>query len=110
MCLLLWCDFVFDCACDCDYKGATIQSPGGTGVFVPDKLFISTPLGGALKISNFITCLYRTALEINYLFLSNCLFKKNISPPPPLKIEWWPPNCVRVRVCDCVTVAMYVPV
>ena len=41
---------------------------GGAGIFVADKLFISTPFGGALKISNFITCLYRTALEENYLF------------------------------------------
>ena len=25
-------------------------------------------LGGALKIINFITCLYRTVLEVNHLF------------------------------------------
>ena len=33
-------------------KGASIQSPGAweAGVFVEDKLFISTRLGGALKI------------------------------------------------------------
>ena len=38
---------------------ATIQSPRGgvgAGVFVVVKLFISTRLGGALKIVNFITC------------------------------------------------------
>ena len=61
----------------------TIQSPGGGGpiVFVADKLFISTRLGGALKIINFITCLYRTVLEINNLFNAesarNYLFQKN---------------------------------
>ena len=48
-------------------KGATIQSPGG-GVFVPDKLFISTRFSGMLKISNFTTCLYRTVIKVNYLF------------------------------------------
>ena len=31
---------------------------GGAGVFVAGKLFLSTGLGGALKISHFITCLY----------------------------------------------------
>ena len=35
-------------------KGATIQYPGGGAeVFVASKLFISTGLGGALKISHF---------------------------------------------------------
>ena len=36
-------------------KGATIQylGGGGAGVFVARKLFISTGLGGALKISHF---------------------------------------------------------
>ena len=43
-------------------KGANIQSPGEggggwTGVFVADKFFIPTRLGGALKILNFIVCL-----------------------------------------------------
>ena len=52
-------------------KGGTIQYPGGggAGVFVAGKLFISTGLGGALKISHFITCLYRTVLELK-LFIS----------------------------------------
>ena len=37
-------------------EGATIWSPGeGAGVFVADKLFISTRLGCALKTSSFIT-------------------------------------------------------
>ena len=54
-------------------KLGTIQSPGGGGggggrSFVADKLFISTRRGGALKILNFITCLYKTVLEVNYLF------------------------------------------
>ena len=47
-----------------------ITTGGGTaGVFVADKLFISTTLSGALKILNFITCLYRTVLEKIYLFI-----------------------------------------
>ena len=84
-------------------KGTTIQSPGGgggwAGVFVTDKLFISTRLGGALKISNFIECQYRTLLDVNNLFLAqaarNYLFKKT-PPPPPLEIEWLPPNYLLV--------------
>ena len=64
-----------------------IQRGGGAGVFVAGKLFISIGLGGALKISHFITCLYRTGLEvIYYLFQAesarNYLFQKNSSPPP----------------------------
>ena len=34
-----------------------IQGGGGAEVLVAGKLFISTRLGGELKISNFITCL-----------------------------------------------------
>ena len=51
-------------------KGATIRFPGGggAGVFVAGKLFISTGLGGALKVSHFVTCLYGTVLEVNYIF------------------------------------------
>ena len=48
-----------------------------------------------LKISNCITCLYKTVLEVNYLFHALFIppeilhFKK---PPAPLvEIEWWPP-------------------
>ena len=48
-------------------KGAIIQSPapggGGAGVFVADKLFISTWRGGPLKMSNFKTCLYEQFLK-----------------------------------------------
>ena len=69
---------------------------GGVGVFVADKLFISTKLCNALKIANFITCLYRTVLNVNYLFHTGStrsyIFQKNSSPPPPLDIEWWPPD------------------
>ena len=77
-------------------KGATIQyTGGGAGVFVAWKLFISTGLDGALKISHFITCLYRTVIEVNYLFHAESariyLFQKN-PPPPPLEIKWWPPK------------------
>ena len=50
----------------------------GGGVFVVDKLFISTKLGGALKIPNFIICLYRTVLDVNYILT------KKIQPPPPV--------------------------
>ena len=60
----------------------------GAGVFVAGKLLISTGLGGALKISHFITCLYRTVLEVNYLFHAvsarKYLLKKNFSPHPPV--------------------------
>ena len=49
-------------------KEATIQSPGGAVVFVPDKLFISNRFDGMLKISNFTTRLYRTVIKVNYLF------------------------------------------
>ena len=44
--------------------GGTIQSPGKGAVFVADKLFISTRLGGALIVFNCITSLYRTLLTI----------------------------------------------
>ena len=70
-----------------------MQSRGGGGgwSFCRGKLFISTRLGGALKMSNVITCLYRTVLEVNYLFHAestrNYLFqKKTLAHPPPL--EW----------------------
>ena len=74
-------------------------SRGGTGVIVEGKLFISTGLGGALKISHFITCLYRKVglLEVNYLFHADrvrpkLIISKKLQPPPPhLGIEWWPP-------------------
>ena len=62
-------------------KGTTIKNPGGGGgVFGAGKLFISTWLGGGLKISHFITCLYRTVNKVNYLFHAesarNSLLKK----------------------------------
>ena len=41
-----------------------IQGGGGGVVFVADILFISTRLGGPLKMLNFTTCLYRTVLEV----------------------------------------------
>ena len=50
-----------------------ITRGGGGVVFVADKFFISTKLGGSLKISNFIICLYRTVLDVNYLFHRICL-------------------------------------
>ena len=70
--------------------GPTIQSPGGGGggVFVADKLFISTKLGGTLKISNFNICSYRTVLDVNYLFhrVYPKLYIKKLQPPPP--VNW----------------------
>ena len=70
-------------------KGAAIQYQGGggvAGVFVENKFFISTRLGGALKISNSITCLYRTVLKVKYLFRAesalNYLFQKTSRPSP----------------------------
>ena len=61
-------------------------------MFVSDKLFISTPLDGALKISNFLTCLYIKVPEVNYLFRAESvrifLLKKYSSPP--LEIVWRP--------------------
>ena len=69
------------------------MSRGGGG-FVAGKLFISTGLGGAVKISHCITCLYRAVLEVDYLFHAesarNYLFQKKLQPLP-LEIEWWPP-------------------
>ena len=71
-------------------RGAPLDSQGGgAGVFVAGKLFISTGLGGALKISHFVTCLYGAGLEVNYLFhaesAQNYIFQKySCKPNPPL--------------------------
>ena len=59
-------------------EGTTIKSPGGTEVFVADKLFISTRLGCQLEIANSITCFYRTVLDVNYLFHAESALKKII--------------------------------
>ena len=65
-----------------EVRGPPLDSRGGggAGVFVVGKLFISTGLSGALKISYFVTCLYGTVLEVNYLFHAesarNYLFQK----------------------------------
>ena len=71
------------------FRGPPLDSQGGgggAGVFVTGKLFISTGLGGALKISHFVTSLYGTVLELNYLFHAesarNYLFQKYSCPPP----------------------------
>ena len=62
---------------------------GGAGVFVAGKLFIPPGLGGAQKISHFITCLYRTVHEVNHLFHAESArkysLKKKLQPPPPEK-------------------------
>ena len=49
-------------------RGLPVRSSGGAGVIVADNIFFSTRFGGALKILHFITCLYETELEINYIF------------------------------------------
>ena len=50
----------------CMLRGPPLDYQGGegAGVFVAGKLFISTGLGGALKISHFVTCLCGTVLEV----------------------------------------------
>ena len=68
---------------------------GVAGVFVVDKIFISTWLSGMLKILNFTTyiCLYRAVIEVNYFFLQRLpeiIYFKNTAALP-LEIEWWPP-------------------
>ena len=90
--------------CVYNYKGATIRFPvdgGGAEVFVTGKLFISIELGGALKISHFVTCLYGTVLEINYLFHAesarNYLFQKYSYPPPPWESNGGP----LMNSCTC---------
>ena len=62
----------------------------------------STLLSGALKISNFITCLY-SIICYNYLFHAesarNYLFQKYSSPAPPLEIERCPPKLKTICFC-----------
>ena len=57
---------------------------------------------GALKISHFITYLYRTVLEVNYLFHAesarNYLFQKNSSPLPPWKLNGGPLSNIILRI------------
>ena len=63
----------------------SISRRGEAAIFVADKLFILNLLGGALKISNLITCFHRLIIEVNYLFHAesarNYLFKKYYSFP-----------------------------
>ena len=49
-------------------RGPPFNLQGAGVVFFADKLPTLTLLGGTLQISNFITCLYRTVLEVNYIF------------------------------------------
>ena len=64
------CLFTWQIQTDSEVRGPPFNPRGGGraagdyGVFV-GKLFITTRLGGALKISNFITCLHRTVIKIN---------------------------------------------
>ena len=78
-------------------RGAPLDPRGGgAGVFVAGKLFISTGLSAALKISHFVTCLYGTVLEVYYLFHAesarNYLFQKYSCPPPPWESNGGPLN------------------
>ena len=63
-------------------RGQPFNLRGGWGAVV----FISTRLGGARKIANFITCLKRTVFEVKYSSQTesaqNSLFQKYSSPPP----------------------------
>ena len=63
------------------------------GVFLTaDKLFISTRLGGALKISNIITCLYTIKLKYIIYFIHNLpgnIYSKNTSAAPPRPLGDW---------------------
>ena len=57
----------------------------GAGLFISDKLFISTWLGGALNFLNLTTCLCGKVSKVNYLlFIHPKLFiSKGLQPPPP---------------------------
>ena len=74
-------------------RGPPFNFQGGAGVFVTDKLFIPTRLGGALKISNFTTCLYRTVIKVFFLFHAglarNYLFQKIPTLPLTVQIFDW---------------------
>ena len=73
-----------------------ITRGGGGSFLVADKLFISTKLGGALKISNFIIYLYRTLSSWHKYLLPEIInkniyypklyIKKELQPPPP--VDW----------------------
>ena len=65
-----------------------LQEGGGGG----DKLFLSTRLNGELNILYFITCLFSTVVQLNYLFHEEpeIIYFRN-TPALPLVIEWCPP-------------------
>ena len=78
----LWCSCLFVRA-----QWATIQSPGGGGGGVrgcsfcrEHIIYFNQAQQRVEKFLNFITCLYRTVLEVNYLFhagsVRNYLFQK----------------------------------
>ena len=89
------------------------QQGGGGGVFVADKLFISTKLGGALKISNFIICLYRTVLDITYLFhriYPKLYIIKKTTAPTPCRLNGGPVDTVsrpKIYKISCICKAHY---
>ena len=65
----------------------SIYRRGGGCSFCRGQIIFSTRPGRALKITNCITCLYRTLLHVNYLFHAesarNYLFKKKTKAPSP---------------------------
>ena len=62
---------------------------GGAWSLCRGQIFFSIQLGGSLKNSYCITCLYITVLEVSYLFYTksaqNYLFQNilQLTPPPP---------------------------
>ena len=80
----------------------SISSGGGAEVFVADKLFISTQLGGALKILLHV----KNIQNINYLSQADSariIFFKNraYSSRPPLLIKWWS-HYVIITLSGCI--------
>ena len=66
------------------HHSVTRGGGGEAGVFVTDKLFISTfKILLHVYIEHFV-------LEVNYLFYARNLKKKKLQSPRP-EIEWWPP-------------------
>ena len=63
-------------------RGPPCNLHGALENFVVDNEFISTGLGSALKSLNFITCLYRKSIEVNY-FRPKLFVSKIFQPPPP---------------------------
>ena len=69
-------------------RGPPFNLQGVEGLeFLYRTNFLSTRLGGALKISNLITCLYRRLFEVNIYFthsLPEIIYLKKTPASPPL--------------------------